>query len=170
MKLTTERLVLKKITEADAPFYVRLFNSEGWLTYIGDRNVRTVDEAKDYIKKNYLPSYDAHGYGSYTVSLKDTGETIGACGLYKRDQLEYPDIGFSFLSEYMGKGYGYEAASAVMQYAQDLNIAAVLGITVPYNKASIALLKKLGLRENGTFRFPEDPEELLLFKINLEYS
>ncbi|GAB5400049.1 MAG: GNAT family N-acetyltransferase [Aureisphaera sp.] len=164
MMLTTQRLILKQITIADAPFYVKLFNSEGWLTYIGDRKVHTVTDAEAYIEKNYLPSYETHGYGSYTVNLNETGETIGACGLYKRDNLEHPDIGFAFLPEFIGKGYGFEAASAIMNYAkEELGITTVLGFTVDYNASSIALLKKLGLRETGTFKFKDDPEELLLF-------
>lgn len=162
--LETNRLTLQKITIEDAPFYLKLFNSKGWLKYIGDRNVNSIEEAEAYIKKNYLPSYEQHGYGSYTVKLKQTGETIGACGLYKRENLEHPDIGFSFLNEYIGMGYGYEAASAVMEYAKTtLALTTILGFTVPYNTASIKLLKKLGLQQNGTFTFENDPEELLLF-------
>ncbi|MDC8004928.1 GNAT family N-acetyltransferase [Aureisphaera galaxeae] len=164
MKLITQRLILKKITTADALFYVKLFNSEGWLKYIGDRNVHTKADAVAYIKKHYLPIYEKNGYGPFTVNLKDTGETIGACGLYKRDHLDHPDIGFAFLPDYIGKGYGYEAAKAVMEYAQsDLGLATILGFTVHYNKASIALLEKIGLKESGTFKFPDDDEELLLF-------
>jgi len=162
--LETSRLRLHEITIADAPFYVKLFNSEGWIKYIGDRNVHTIVDAENYIRKNYLPSYEIHGYGSYTVQLKDTGETIGACGLYKRDNLDHPDIGFAFLGEYSGKGYGYEAAAAVMEYAQTkLGIQKVLGFTLENNVASIMLLEKLGLQKSGTYLFENDDEELLLF-------
>ncbi|MEL6809848.1 MAG: GNAT family N-acetyltransferase [Bacteroidota bacterium] len=164
--IQTERLQLQQISLKDAPFYVQLFNTEAWLKYIGDRNVRSVSQAEAYIEKNYLPSYKKHGYGAYTVKLKETGQTIGACGLYKRDSLEYPDIGFSFLTEYIGKGYGFEAASAVLEYARDvLGLNTILGVTVSYNTASIKLLEKLGLRQKGTFTFHNDPEELLLFQI-----
>ena len=162
--LETERLRLHRITLADAPFYVKLFNSDGWIKYIGDRNVHSISDAEDYIKKNYLPSYEINGFGSYTVQLKETNETIGACGLYKRDNLEHPDIGFAFLGEYLGKGYGFEAASAVMEYAQTtLGIQKVLGFTLENNVASILLLEKLGLQKSGTYHFDNDEEELLLF-------
>ena len=162
--LETEHLQLHKISIADAPFYIKLFNSENWLKYIGDRNVHTIEDAESYIKKNYLSSYDKHGYGSYTVRLKDTGETIGACGLYKREGLDHPDIGFAFLSEFEGKGFGYESAAAIMDYAQNiLGIYKILGFTTHYNTASIKLLEKLGLQQSGTYHFKDDPEELLLF-------
>jgi len=162
--LETQRLELHKISVADAPFYVKLLNSESWLQYIGDRKVRSVEDAETYIKKNYLPSYEKFGYGSYTVRLKENGKTIGACGLYKRETLEHPDIGFAFLQEFIGKGYGYEAASAVMDYAiNTLGFDTILGFTVEYNVASIKLLEKLGLERTGTYRFKDDAEELLLF-------
>jgi RimJ/RimL family protein N-acetyltransferase len=162
--LQTQRLQLYRITEADAPFYVKLFNSESWLAYIGDRNVHTIASAEAYIRKNYLSSYKKYGYGSYAVRLKETEETIGACGLYKRDDLDHPDIGFAFLTEHLGKGYGYEAASAVMEYARnDLGIDTILGFTVEDNIASVKLLEKLGLKQKGSYIFKDDPVELLLF-------
>ncbi len=164
MLLTTERLVLRKISVDDAPFYVKLFNSEGWLKYIGDRNVHTVEEAENYIRKNYLSSYEKYGYGSFAVLNSETNEMMGACGLYKRENLEHPDVGFSFLPEYMGKGYAFEAASAILKYAREhWGITRVLGFTVDYNDRSIKLLKKLGLQQIGTYQFEDDPEELLLF-------
>lgn len=89
---------------------------------------------------------------------------IGACGLYKRDQLDHPDIGFAYLPQYMGKGYGYEAAKAVKEFARNTwKIDTLLGVTVAHNKASIALLEKLGLHRAGTFSFEGDQQELLLF-------
>lgn len=162
--LETPRLVLKMIETGDAPFYVKLFNSKGWLQNIGDRNIHSNEDAVAYIEKHYLPEYKNHGYGSYTVNLKETGETIGACGLYKRDVLEDPDIGFAFLDSHQGMGFGYESASAVMEYAlKTLKIKTILGFTLPTNIPSVKLLQKLGLKETGTFRFGEEEEELLLF-------
>ena len=163
-QIETPRLQLKQICLKDAAFYLKLFNSEGWLKYIGDRNVHSIKDAEDYITKNYLSSYEKHGFGSFVVFLKGTDTAVGTCGLYKRENLEHPDIGFAFLPEYMGKGYGHEAASAVLDYAkQTLAVEVVLGFTVSYNEASIGLLEKIGLKEVGTYTFKDDPEELLLF-------
>ena len=162
--LETDRLHLRMITTDDAPFMLELFNSPGWLKYIGDRKVRTVDDAVTYIRKYYLTSYKKNGFGSYAVVLKDSGETIGSCGVYKRPNLENPDIGFAFLPDFSGKGYGYEAANAVMDYARtELGMTTILGFTVDYNLPSIKLLEKLGLSQKGTYKFEDDPEELLLF-------
>ena len=97
----TSRLLLRKISPMHASFYLELLNSKGWLKYIGDRNVGTEEEAATYIIEKYLPSFEKNGFGSYTVFLKETDQPIGSCGLYKREELDNPDIGFAFLTEYL---------------------------------------------------------------------
>lgn len=160
--LTTERLHLREYVIADAPFIYRLMNSKGWLKNIGDRNIHSVADAQAYMEKNYLPMYAKYGFGPYLVSLHD-GTPLGSAGLYKRDSLDHPDIGFAFLPEYGNKGYAFEAASAVMDFARyTLQFHTIVGITLETNQASVKLLKKLGLSEIGTFTY-EDGEELLLF-------
>ncbi|MCB0464724.1 MAG: GNAT family N-acetyltransferase [Aequorivita sp.] len=161
--IETERLQLREYTLVDAPFIYKLMNSEGWLKNIGDRNIKTIEDAEAYLKKNYLSSYEKHGFGPYLVSLKEDGTPIGSSGLYKRDNLNFPDVGFAFLPEFGNKGYAYEASKAVMQFAAEkLKIQTIVGITLPENIASVKLLKKLGLSEIGTYQY-EDGEELLLF-------
>lgn len=163
MNIETERLLLREYNLNDVPFIFKLMNSEGWLKYIGDRNIKTLEDAEAYLQKNYLSSYEKHGFGPYLVILKEDGTPIGSSGLYKRDNLDFPDVGFAFLSEFANKGYAYESAKAVMNYAAEkLKLQTIVGITLPENSASIKLLKKLGLAEIGTYKY-EDGEELLLF-------
>lgn len=162
--LETERLIMRHLNISDAAFIVELLNSEGWLEYIGDRNVRTAEEAEAYLLNGPIKSYEENGYGLTLVSLKDGNIPIGVCGLLKRDYLETADLGFAFLSKYIGLGYGYESASAVLAYAHDkLNISSVFAFTVPQNVASIKLLEKLGFRFERVFRMPGEEEELLLY-------
>ena len=162
MKIETDRLIIRKYTINDAPFIYKLMNSESWLKNIGDRNINSIEDAEAYLQKNYLSIYEKEGFGPYSVSLKD-GTPIGSAGLYKRENLDKPDIGFAFLSEFMNKGYAFEAANAVMRYAsEELGIKKIVGFTLPHNTASIKLLKKLGLVEIGTYKY-DDSEELLLF-------
>ncbi len=161
--LQTERLELREYTLKDAPFIFTLMNSEGWLKNIGDRDIKTIADAEAYIQKNYLGSYEKNGFGPYLVSLKTDGTPIGSAGLYKRDTLEFPDVGFAFLPEFANNGYAFEAANEVMRFAsEDLNLKTIVGITLPENTSSIKLLKKLGLSEIG-FHTYQDGEKLLLF-------
>lgn len=161
--IETERLFLREYTLEDAPFIFKLMNSDGWLKNIGDRHIKTVKDAEAYMQKFYLNSYVENGFGPFLVSLKETGVPIGSSGLYKRDNLEHPDVGFAFLPEFGKKGYAFEAATAVMRYATEkMKLKTIVGITLPDNHPSIKLLQKLGLSEVGKYEY-EDGEELLLF-------
>ncbi len=163
--IETERLVMREITIEDAPFYNTLFNSKGWLQFIGDRNIKSDADAKKLIIERYRPSFDTMGYGTYTAFAKNTMRPIGCCGFYKRPHLELPDLGFAFLDTEVGKGYGFEAAKALIAQVKDNQlISEYVAFTTKENVASIALLEKLGMRASGTLTMPNDPEVLLLFK------
>ncbi|MCA6364970.1 MAG: GNAT family N-acetyltransferase [Bacteroidetes bacterium] len=145
--LHTTRLHMRELTEADAPFMYRMMNSEGWLQFIGDRHIRTHDDAAAYLRNVYIPHYATHSFGFYVVSLIDNDEPLGLCGLIKRDGLEDVDIGFAFLPEYQGKGYALEAAKEVMNFAATKGISNVVAITTPDNEKSVALLRKIGFTQ-----------------------
>ena len=164
--LETNRLFIGEFSVDDAPFILELLNTPSWLAFIGDRGVRTLADAEQYILNGPLKSYEQMGFGAYLVTLKQTNVSIGMCGLFKREFLENPDIGFAFLPEYAGNGYGYEAALGVMSYAQnELGISHILGITKPTNQASIRLLEKLGLRVDEPPYVVLNGEENLLFRM-----
>jgi len=110
--------------------------------------------------------YSRLGFGLYLVELKEEDRPIGICGLIKRDALEDVDIGFAFLPVYWGKGYAYEAASAVMDYGKtDFGLKRLVAITSPDNDASISLLEKLGFRFERMVKLSDKSEELKLFAI-----
>lgn len=162
--LETERLALRELNESDASFIIELLNSDGWLKYIGDRNVKTEDQARDYLNNGPIKSYQDNGYGLYLVELKNEKIPIGICGIIKRDNLELPDIGYAFLPKYMGQGYAFEIAQQTLVYAKEqLNINKILAITNPENKASIKLLGKLGLTFQKMIDATNDSNELKLF-------
>lgn len=167
--LETERLYLRKFeADRDAPYFYELLNSPGWLKYIGDRKVYTVEAAKEYLENRVIKHFNEHGYGSYAVVEKSSLKSIGNAGLFKRPHLDHPDIGYAFLPGYHGKGYAYEASLAVKEYAKKLGIPKLYGVTVAYNERSVHLLTKLGLAFEKTFRIESDPEELCLYAINLK--
>ncbi|WP_299333462.1 GNAT family N-acetyltransferase [uncultured Psychroserpens sp.] len=165
----TNRLILSKITVDDAPMILELMNSPDWLKYIGDRNIKTVEDAANYIQNNQLKCYELYDYGYYKIQVKSENlKAIGTTGLLKREQLEHVDIGFSILPDYHGKGYGYEAASEIIKLAKTtFNIKTLCAITLPINKPSINLLEKLGLSYQKRVKPFEEDEELLLFAKDL---
>ncbi len=143
--LETARLRLRRFSLDDAPFILELVNDPGWLRFIGDRGVRNLDDARNYIVKGPIDMYTRLGYGLYLVEVKDGKVPAGMCGLLRRDYLDAPDIGFAFLPAYVGKGLAHEAAVAMMGYARSvLHMPRVLAITNRENEPSIRLLGKLG--------------------------
>src|SRR5438067_12423414 len=132
--LETERLKLRLFTLQDAPFIIELLNSPGWLQFIGDRNVKTEDQAISYLSNGPLKSYKENNFGLWMVEKNNDQKPVGMCGLVKRDMLKNPDIGFAFLPSYNGQGFAYESASAVMSYANNnLNIPKIHAITLANN-------------------------------------
>jgi RimJ/RimL family protein N-acetyltransferase len=161
--LETDRLILRRLTAGDAKFVLELLNEPSFLRFIGDKGVRTLDDARDYIANGPVDSYERFGFGLYLTELKEEGVPIGICGLLKRASLEDVDIGFAFLPGFWGKGYGLEAAGATMAYARaTLGLTRLVAVTSPDNHPSIRLLEKLGLGFERMVRLSEDGPEISL--------
>lgn len=162
----TERLCIIPTTENDARFIYELLNTPKWIKYIGDRGIKTIEHAKDYIKEKMIPQLERLGYSNYTLIRKDNNEKIGICGLYDREGLEGVDIGFAFLPKYEKKGYAFEASSKVRDIAfNEFKIKKISAITTKDNISSQKLLEKLGFIFTGKTKLPSDAEELLVYKI-----
>ena len=162
--LETPRLILRRFTLEDAAFVFDLVNDPGWLEHIGDRNVHSLDDARDYLRKGTLAMYERVGFGMYVVTLKSSGEPIGTCGLIKREGLDDVDIGFAFLPGHRGQGYALESARAVLQYgAGALGLRRIVAIVSPANHRSIRVLEKIGLTFERMAKLPGDEEEIPLY-------
>ena len=144
--LTTSRLTLRRLTEADAPFIFRLVNEPSWLRFIGDKGVRTLDDARRYLREGPLDMYAQRGFGLYLVLRNEDEQPIGMCGLIKRDALPDVDIGFAYVPETWGNGYAVEAAQAVVAHARDdFGLKRLVAITSLDNDASIRVLERIGM-------------------------
>jgi len=162
--LETERLILREIDEGDAVFMLDLLNQPSFIKYIGDRNVRNLEQSREFIESRYRASYRNNGYGLYAVELKEDHTPIGICGFVRRDTLPDADIGFAFLPQYERRGYAFESASATMEYGRKvLGLNRVLAITSVDNEASGRLLGKLGFKFDGLTTLSGSTEEIKLF-------
>ena len=95
--LETDRLTLRHLTRDDAEFILQLLNEPSWLRFIGDKGVRTIEDARKYILNGPVEMYSRLGFGLYLVELNDEDTSIGICGLIKRDSLDDVDIGLDLL-------------------------------------------------------------------------
>lgn len=147
MILETARLTLREATAQDGPFILDLLNAPGFIKGIGDRAVRTLDQARDYIETRMVGSYRDHGFGMWVVAAKGEGEPAGLCGLVRRDVLPHVDLGYAFLEPWWGLGYAQEAAAAVLAHARNvLGLTTVSAIVNLDNAASRRVLEKVGFR------------------------
>lgn len=161
--LETPRLRIRTFTVDDAPFAYELVNDPAWIQNIGDRNVRSFEDARGYLERGPIAMYERHGFSLFAVELKETGATIGMCGLIRREVLEDVDIGFAFLPGFRRKGYALESARAVMEHAWGpLKLTRLVAIVDPANTPSIQLLETLGFTFERWMKLPNDDVELKL--------
>lgn len=161
--IETDRLRVERLHDEDAPFILELLTDPAFIEHIGDKGVRDLEGARHYIQSGPAASHQAHGFGLDRVELRSTGESIGICGLLKREALEAADIGFAFLPQFRSKGYAFEAARAVLEDAfERLGLERVLAITSPTNQRSIRLLERLGFtfESERTLEAGEPPVKL----------
>lgn len=160
--LETDRLTLRRYTLNDAEFIFRLVNDPSWLRFIGDKNVRNLDDARRYLREGPLDMYERFGFGMYRVEEREGGTPVGMCGLIKRDTLPDADVGYAFLPEFRGKGYAFEAAAAVLAHGnRDFGLQRILAIVSPDNAGSIRVLEKAGMKFERLLEIrPGDPVKL----------
>ena len=162
----TERLIIRPTNIEDAPFVYEVMNTKGWLEFIGDRGIKTIEDAKNYILEKMRPQQERLGFSNNTVIRKSDGVKIGSCGLYDREGLEGVDIGFAFLPQYGGKGYAFESASKVKALAlTKFGLTQINAITTPANIKSQKLLEKLDLKFVKMIRLPNDEAELMFYQL-----
>lgn len=161
----TERLILKPAEVQDANFFLELYNMPSFIQYIGDRNLRTKEDAENYITNRFIPQIEKLGFGNYVVILKEDHTKIGAVGIFEREGLDVLDIGFSFLEKYEGKGYAYESANKLKEVAAtDFGVHKISAITTKDNFSSQKLIERLGLKFQKMVTIPNDDAELMYYE------
>ncbi|OQV18406.1 hypothetical protein BV898_07609 [Hypsibius exemplaris] len=154
-----------------------MFNSPTFLQSFTNRNIHTVEEARTYLRTVTVKGYEDNGYGAWIVSLKPPGSTtgvppssdttyelIGLGGIFQCKSFTVPDIGYSVLPQYEGKGYATEIGKAVLKYAvEKLGRSDVIGLTSEENEKSKHILQKIGLVRWGTLNLPDFDTPIVVF-------
>lgn len=167
-RLETARLRLRRLTLDDAGLMLAIWNDPAFVRYVGDRGIRTIEEAEAALQEGAFVLYEEYDYGPYCMSCKEDDALIGICGLFRRENLDDPDIGFAVLPDFCGQGFASEAAKAVVEHARnDLGIQYLTAIVSPENLASIGLIEKLGLRFERGITMPGEDQEICLYSMQL---
>jgi ribosomal-protein-alanine N-acetyltransferase len=161
--LETPRLSVRRLTLADAPFILELLNDASFIRYIGDKNVRSLEDAEGYLRDGPLMMYSQFGFGLMLVRLKHDLTPIGMCGLIKRETLADVDVGFAYLPAFRGQGYALEATRAMLAYGKrQFGLSRIVAIVSPGNAASIRVLEKAGMKFERMIRLAEDGNDVQL--------
>jgi len=163
MKIETDRLVIREITNQDAAKLVELLNSEGFLQNVGDRGVRTEEQAVELIETRYGIGYP--DYGLFAVELKKDNTWLGTVSYLKRDNLEYDDVGYAFLPKHFGKGYAIESTAAIVEWAKEKGARALYGVVDHHNTPSQRLLEKLQFKKAGTVVMEGETDPILKYML-----
>jgi RimJ/RimL family protein N-acetyltransferase len=165
--LNTERLELRWLTADDAPMMLAVWNDPAFVRFVGDRGVRSLEQARAAVEEGPLRLYTDYGYGPFRVTRREDGVDLGICGLFRRDGLDEPDIGFAILPDFCGQGFGFEASVAVLDHARDaLKLSSVTAIASPLNQPSVGLLEKLGMHYERPIRLPGEEHDVSLYRID----
>jgi [ribosomal protein S5]-alanine N-acetyltransferase len=168
-EIRTDRLTIRWFDLGDAPFILRLINEPAWLEHIGDKGVNSVQAAEDYLTTGPIAMYARYGFGLNLVLLTESQEPIGMCGLLKRDSLEDVDLGFAYLEEFWGQGFGKESVEAMMCYSRKaFHLERVVAITSPKNTRSERLLNRVGFYFDREIRLSSDSDQLNLWRREFE--
>ena len=167
--LETERLLLSRLSYDDCDLVVELLNEPSFQRFIGDKEVRSRDDARKYLRKGPIGSYERHGFGMFLVRNKSDNAPMGMCGLVKREEFDAPDVGFAFLRRVWANGYAVESAIAVLEYGKNvLQLPRIIAMVDPENEASIRLVEKLGLTFAGMVRMPGETDEINMYTTAVE--
>lgn len=145
-----------------------VWNDPAFVHFVGDRGIRTQDEAREALQEGAVKLWEDYGYGPFRVALQQDDTPIGICGLFRRDGIEDPDVGFATLPDHCGRGFGFEAASAVLEHTREvLGLPRLIAIVSPENAASVGLIRKLGLQFERMHRMAGDDHEVAIYGIQL---
>ncbi|MFY1048182.1 GNAT family N-acetyltransferase [Chryseobacterium sp. GP-SGM7] len=161
----TERLLIRLISLEDADIILELYNMPNFIKFIGDKNIKTLSDAENYIKNRFLPQIERSGFGNYLIILKEGNQKIGAVGIFEREGLDVVDIGFSVLEKFEGKGLMFEAAKKIKSIGMDeFGLKKISAITTKDNSSSQKLIERLGLKFQKYVTLPNEDEELMYYE------
>ena len=164
----TKRLLIRHFRINDTEYILKQLNEKSFIQFIADKKIRNHSDAEKYLKNGAIASYTRLGFGLNMVLLKDSNIPIGMCGLVKREELRYPDLGFAFLPQFWGKGYALESSKSVIDNAvHSHSLDTVMGVTLPDNQPSNSLLMKLGFNLSGMIELYGKQNNLYEYRANL---
>lgn len=156
----TPRLRVRRIGPGDAQAMLAVYGDAEAMHWVGDGRPLAREQCDEWIGVT-LRNYATRGYGMVAIVEKDSGQTIGFCGLVHPGGQPDAEIKYALRRDRWGRGLATEAAHALLAWgAVTFGLREVIATTAPENKASHHVLLKAGmrrgeLRRNGDGSFTQ---------------
>lgn len=151
----SDQLDFREITEEDTGTNFALNTDPDVVRYTGNSAFASVNACREFYSA-YRSNYTEYGYARWMVTLRETDECIGWCGLKYLPERDKIDLGYRLFRRFWRKHLGSEAAKAALNYGiHQLRLKTIYGYSHPENTASIHILEKCGMQfdtvevENG---------------------
>ena len=178
--LETPRILLRRLTEADAEDLFALDSDPEVMRYVGPRPLADADAYRERIRAGFLPYYHRHaGYGYFAAVAQAGGAFLG--WFHLRPALDYRfaaeagycegdvDLGYRLVRAAWGRGYATEGARALVHKAlAELDAGCVVGCALEANVASTRVLEKAGLKWAGRFALPRYEQPAVKYALRRE--
>ncbi len=151
--IPTERLIIRRLRDDDLDALVAYRNlpevawMQMWDSYDHDKGRTMIEECKT------LEPFTPNNYFQFAVEHKATGALIGDL-YFKMDEAgKQAEIGYTFDPKFQGQGLATEAARGLLDHAfRVVGLHRVYAVTDPRHDRSIALMQRLGMRQEAHFR------------------
>jgi ribosomal-protein-alanine N-acetyltransferase len=151
--LNTERLVLRRLTPADADEVFQMRRDETLMQYVARPIAKTLEDALGLIQ-SVDEGIEKNQSINWGITLKGEDKVIGVVGIVRTTPEHHrAEIGYLLAGEHHKKGIISEAIKEILHFGfLQLNLHLIEAVTDPRNTASISVLKKLGFNMDGHFR------------------
>jgi RimJ/RimL family protein N-acetyltransferase len=171
--LTTDRLVLRQIGEADLDAHMQLLNTPAVMRWLGGVQPRSFIAARHQAARD---GFAAEGFGFMIMEERASGEMVGHCGLRRVAHPLAPnrqdhEIGWLVREDRWRLGYAFEAMRAVVDWGfAVIGAPHIVALTCQPNVGSWRLMEKLGMQRRADLDFtdPADPEPIIQYAITRE--
>ena len=151
--IQTSRLIIRRLTSADAPSFFAVFSNAEVMRYWGSPALTDAVQAEQKIA-SILAHYEAGDLYQFAIVRKSDGQMIGTCTLHQiHVQNRRAEVGYVLGRPYWGNGFMNEAVRALIDYAFDkMKLHRLEADIDPRNEASAKSLERLGFQREGYLR------------------
>lgn len=145
----TERLTVRRLGPGHVSDLVAVYGDRETVRWVDDGEPLSLEEAERWIEVTER-NYRLRGYGMAALTLTDTGEVVGFCGIVRPGGQEEDEVKYALLRSRWGQGLATEAVEGMLAHgARRLGLEEIIATVAAENDASLRVLHKVGMEPLG---------------------